>query len=195
MQQCDASLLFSFIAENNALYLCLRIARWKGLMASRCGKSRSSLSLVRILQADLSPRQPFFKHRVPSVYKSYRKHACHQIHTYSKHREKSDPQKSISDLKFSIARVLYFVVSWYLRKMADAVTVFAAIETVLTITQVGSHYFLFTVLNAFYNSLWILLICASSAAFHSSRKMSCVMYTFTQKESLYCRWYNLASKN
>ena len=194
MQQCDASLLFSFIAENSALYLCLRIARWKGLMASRCGKSRSSLRPARILQADLSPSQPFLN----TGYAAYIRATENMLVTRYIHTpsiEKNQTHKSISDLKFSIARVLYFVVSWYLRKMADAVTVFAAIETVLTITQVGSHYFLFTVLNAFYNSLWILLICASSAAFHSSRKMSCVMYTFTQKESLYCRWYNLASKN
>ena len=67
--------------------------------------------------------------------------------------EQNQTLKLISDLKFSLRRYFISLSPDTLEKMADAVTVFAAIETVLTITQVGSHYFLFTVLNAFYNSL------------------------------------------
>ena len=178
MQQCDASLLFSSLAEQNPLYLCLRIARWKGSMASRCGKSRSSLRPARILQADLSPSQPFLN----TGYSAYIRATENMLVTRYIHPpsiEQNQTLKLISDLKFSLRRYFISLSPDTLEKMADAVTVFAAIETVLTITQVGSHYFLFTELNAFY----------------SSRTMSCVTYTFTQKEYLYCRLYNLSSRN
>ena len=93
--------------------------------------------------------------------------------------EQNQTLKLISDLKFSLRRYFISLSPDTLEKMADAVTVFAAIETVLTITQVGSHHVLFTELNAFY----------------SSRTMSCVTYTFTQKEYLYCRLCNFSSRN